>query len=242
MTNEIEKLNENTSIVQSPKQGLEALGDIDMMRRSLDEQQARIKLIHEFIDGNFREGIDYGPADPRNPKPTLLKPGAEIVCKLVGTVPKWRNDFETYKMLGEPKGTVCLICEIVTLNGEVVGEGRGAEEVGNKQRDANKAIKNAEKCAIVDAALYTFGLSGRFTQDDGGRSVTKLTVAKNELMAYVDEKRMGCDSSMSSLVFCQTVVKNYLKKSQAQTVGEVEAVKKTLEAGNYDWATGERVK
>lgn len=224
------------------KQGLEVLGTTEEMGKRLALNSDRLKMVHGFIAENFREGIDFGPADPRNPKATLLKPGAEKVCKLFSTRPTWRMDEDTWKMLGEPKGTVCYLCEIVdNVTGEVVGEGRGAEKVGNKSRDSNKAIKAAEKCSIVDAALYTFGLSELFTQD-GGAPKGDLDSAKLELTSMVEDLRMGIDSELTNNRFIHAVIKDYTKGSTLQTIGAVKAVRKAITDGLYDLTTGERVR
>ena len=232
MTDQIQKYN---------KQGLEVLGTTEEMKARLDLNGERLKLVHEFIDEGFREGIDYGPADPRNPKKTLLKPGAERICKLFNTRPRWRMDEDTWKMLGSPAGTVCYLCEIVdNTTGEVIGEGRGAERVGNVSRDANKSIKIAEKCAIVDAALYTFGLSELFTQD--GPPKKDLDTAKSELTSMVEGLRNGIDSKLTNNRFIHAVISDVTKGSTLQTIGAVKAVRKAITDGLYDLATGERVR
>lgn len=230
----------NEAIQKHDRQGLEVLGDTEEMGRRLALNSERIGIVHKFVDDNFREGIDFGPADPRNPKPTLLKPGAERICKLFNTRATWRMDEDTWRMLGEPKGVVCYLCEIVdNTTGEVVGEGRGAEKVGNKARDANKAIKAAEKCSIVDAALYTFGLSERFTQD-GGAGKKDLDAAKSELTAIVEDVRAGIESELSNNRFIHSVIKDFTHGTSLQTIGAVNAVMKAITDERYDLATGER--
>ena len=229
------------AIQKRNRQGLEVLGTTEEMGRRLALNSERIGMVHEFIAANFREGIDYGPADPRNPKPVLLKPGAERICRLFNTRPTWRMDADTWKMLGESPGVVCYLCEIVdNSTGEVVGEGRGAEKVGNKSRDANKAIKIAEKCALVDAALYTFGLSERFTQD--GAPKKDLDTAKMELISMVEDLRMGINSDLTTNQFIQTVIKDFTKGSSLNSIGAVKAVRTAITDGFYDLTTGERAR
>jgi hypothetical protein len=229
-------------ITKYEKQGLEVLGDTKEMESRLQLNSERLNLVHDFILENFVEGIDYGPADPRNPKPTLLKPGAEKLCKLFNTRPRWKMDEETFKMLGSPAGTICFICEIIdNTTGEVIGEGRGCEKVGNKSRDANKACKNAEKCSLVDCALYTFGLSEKFTQDMAP-SKNKLEDAKQELIAEVSDLRTGCGSSMTALKFLHVVSKQFLNDDGPRSIGAVKALRKAvIEDGLFDLATGERI-
>jgi hypothetical protein len=233
---------EKEGIVTYQKQGLEVLGSKEEMVSRMDDHAEKINLAHDYIKRNFVKGVDYGPADPRNPKPVLLKPGAEKVCQLFNTRPTWRRDLDTWEMLGKPEGTVCFICEIRdNTTGEIVGEGRGAEKVGNKQRDANKVIKIAEKCALVDAALFTFGLSEMFTQDmTPAKNDTEA--AKAELVNDVDLARQGCESTLTTVAFLHEVSKDFLHENGPRSVGAVEALRKVvLEQGKYDLATGQRI-
>ena len=68
-------------------------------------------------------------------------------------------------MLGKPIDLVSYVCTLMTRNGEVVGEGRGARSLKKDGGDANKAIKMAEKSALIDAVLRTGALSEVYTQD-----------------------------------------------------------------------------
>jgi hypothetical protein len=232
----------SNDIQKYEKQGLEVLGDTSQMSSRLKLSEERLELVHAFVVDNFREGIDYGPADPRNPKPVLLKPGAERLCKLFGTRPRWRMDEDTWNMLGSPAGTVCYICEMIdNTTGEIIGEGRGAEKIGNKQRDANKAIKIAEKCALIDCVLYTFGLSEKFTQD-GAPAKNDLDAAKQELINDVGLAREGCESSMTDFAFILAVLKDYFHASKFESKGMIAKFRQVvLEQHLYDLSTGERI-
>jgi len=217
---------------------------VDTMKAAIVLREQQMKVIETYIDDHFLEDVDFGVADDRSPKKTLLKPGAEKICGLFNTRPVWTMDGDTWQMLGSPAGVVCYKCEIIdNTTGAVIGEGRGAEKVGNKARDANKAIKNAEKCAIVDAALYTFHLSQRFTQDMAGRAAneaTKLAVAKEDLKTVVSEARQGLGSDLTDNRFIIAVIASEMNgRKNVQTVGEVEHVKANFR--NYDLATGEKI-
>ena len=56
-------------------------------------------------------------------------------------------------MLGSKDGLLCYTCTLMTRQGEVIGEGRGARSVTQDGGDINKAIKMATKSAQVDAVL-----------------------------------------------------------------------------------------
>ena len=226
----------------NPVVGLSGLGGADSMRERLRKSAEERMVIEEFIMSNFTKGIDYGPADTRNPKDTLLKPGAEKACILFDCHPEWKRDDEVWEMFGKIEGLICLKCLIVdNKTGAIIGEGRGSEKVGNKARDANKTTKAAEKCSLVDAVLYTFALSERFTQDDGKGKVT-LDAAGNKLLSDIGEWRRGCGSSLSDVKFFMIVNMAIVHKKTCNTVAELDAVRKmVLEEFKFDKLTGERI-
>jgi hypothetical protein len=247
----------NSEIQLVETKPLEARGAAEL-KLLCDDTQAKRKVVLEYIKDNFEEGTDYGPSDSRSDKKTLLKPGAEKVCRLFDTRPVWRKDSDTWEMLGSPAGTVCYICEIIhNPTGRVVGEGRGAEKVGNKSRDANKAIKAAEKCALVDAALYTFCLSELFTQDieeqagrleaqDGDEQDTPATQKdKHTLYLVVDAHRKSRKCSDMSTKATNGLIKSVIltefQKGTIDTMKELVRVREAITGGQYDLDTGEKI-
>ena len=229
--------------VEAKQSGLAVLGDIEEMTLQMQAQSERLALAHQFIETNFVAGIDYGLADPRTDKPTLLKPGAEKVCKLFNTHPTWHRDLDTWEMMGSTPGIACYICEIVhNITGLVVGEGRGAGTIKDAGRDANKTIKIAEKRAIVDAALYTFGLSERFTQDGGAQKVS-LEDKKRVFSREVAELRGGIESELSDNAWIITVLEKNNHMKHIPTEGALNRIRKAIfDKKMFDLSTGEFVK
>jgi hypothetical protein len=224
--------------------GLQGLGGAESMRQKLEEYDKIREVILDYIERNLVKDIDFGWTDERSKdKSTLKKPGAEKVCRMFNTHPRWVRDYDMWEMAGKPTGTIFLMCQIVDNDtGKVIGEGRGAAKIGEKARDANKTIKNAEKCSLVDAALYTFMLSEKFTQDDGGKQKSVIDDHKTELMADVELLRAGTPSELSDLSWIHTVVKNELHISRLQTIGQVIHMRKALfEEKRYDLSTGEMI-
>ena len=226
-------------LAQVSTAGLSVLGGAESMRHKLEEYEAIRAVILDYIERNFVEGIDYGPSDPRSDKKTLLKPGAEKVCRMFNTHPTWTRDNDTWEMLGKPEGVCCYLCQIIdNSSGKIVGEGRGAEKVGNKARDVNKTIKIAEKCSIVDAALYTFTLSEKFTQD-AGTSGTDLANHKKSLMSDIQILRAGIVSDKTDLAWLTGVMDQEIHKKRIDTIGELMHLRKAiLEQKKYDFQTG----
>jgi hypothetical protein len=144
-------------------------------------QEKNRALITEFIRKQLIEGTDYGKIhiksscvhkyDPERctdqshwSKKMLFKPGMEKIFSLLMLSSRLERDLETMEMLGGMKNLVAYVC-VIYRNGVAIGEGRGAAEVGERGRDANSAIKIAEKRARMDACL-SLGFSEFFTSED----------------------------------------------------------------------------
>jgi hypothetical protein len=123
-------------------------------------------LLTTYIREHLQEGIDYYTltVGGKVAKPSLSKAGSEKFVQLFQVHPRFRQDEETWEMLGRPAGVICYLCTLHTADGRCVGEGRGARDVG-KDKDINKAIKMAQKSAQIDAVLRLGALSDAFTQD-----------------------------------------------------------------------------
>jgi hypothetical protein len=140
----------------------------EALRRLVAAEEERREIIREFIARNLKSGTDYGTVQSggRESKPSLFKPGAEKICLLFQLRPRFVGDRATLAMAGGRPGVFAYICRLIDPTGRVVGEGRGAAEL--TERDGwtvNNAIKIAEKRAQVDAVLRVAGLSEIFTQD-----------------------------------------------------------------------------
>ena len=96
-------------------------------------------------------------------KKSLAKGGAEKIASIFKWTAKFDKDTESLEMLGGAPGLVAFKCTL--MNGQYVGEGRGAAMLARNNGDPNKTLKMAEKSAFIDAVLRSSGLSDFFTQD-----------------------------------------------------------------------------
>lgn len=224
--------------------GLAGLGGIDAMRVSMDENLKIYEMIISFVNEKFIEGIDYGKGDPRSEKKTLLKPGAEKMCRLFDTHPEWFVDREMWEMAGCSKDVLFFICRIVKNdNGKIIGEGRGACSIGvsfNGQaaKDPNGAVKFGKKRSLVDAVLSTFMLSERFTQDL--EEIKSFIDVKAQFFIGVQKMRSGIKSDLTDNAFIRKVCENVIHKKMITTKNELDLV--TNSVSLYDFATGELAK
>lgn len=145
----------------------------------------QMSLIKQVMEQNMEKGHDYGviPGTKGN-KPTLLKPGAEKLCKLFFLAPTYA---EKETDLGNGHKDCSYICSITQIHtGRVWGEGIGScstmeskyryrKDFSGKGRVENPDIadqwntvrKMGKKRAFVDAILTVTAASAIFTQDVG---------------------------------------------------------------------------
>ncbi|ABA56556.1 hypothetical protein Noc_A0043 (plasmid) [Nitrosococcus oceani ATCC 19707] len=163
------------------------------------------------------EGVDYGrihsvgknkcqyaaqgkagecPNSKHWSKPSLLKPGAEKICGMLGVTVRFPTlpDYEQAAISGAGIKQVILRCEIKNTSGLVMADGVGARNASKDGDDLNKTLKMAEKSAMIDAVLRMAGLSEVFTQDleDGAQSRIGADSHKNS------EKNRSQDQSTQS--------------------------------------------
>jgi hypothetical protein len=141
------------------------------MEALIDLAERSRTLLEQWIRRNMQPGLHYGiiplPDGQAPSKPTLLKPGAELVAQLYQWRIHFTADLDSLQMYGPAAGgTFAYICHVIDQEGRTVGQGRGVAEL--RERDmlnANKSVKMAEKRAMVDAILRCAALSQWFTQD-----------------------------------------------------------------------------
>ena len=118
--------------------------------------------ILQFVRGKERAV----PRDQWRAKPSLYKAGALLLMDLLKLRATFQADKDAWEQLGSKPGHLVFECELVNpATGEVVGEGRGVFEVGEKKMGSNAAIKMSQKRALIDAVLRTTALADLFTQD-----------------------------------------------------------------------------
>ena len=138
---------------------------------TLDEARERIKMLQTFVAEMMVEGVDYGKI-PGCPKPTLLKPGAEKLCDIMGyskevevvnRLEDWQNGIFHYEV------KVRLISKRTgILEAEGIGSCNSREKKYANQDPytlVNTLMKMADKRGFVSAILCSTRSSNIFTQD-----------------------------------------------------------------------------
>jgi len=129
------------------------------------------KTMTAFVQAQMKKDVDFGVI-PGTRKPTLLKPGAEKLCRLFSL----RSNYELIHFITDFEKPIFHYHYRCTLvrQGEVVGQGDGScnskEKKYEKQKYkiydlTNTICKMAQKRALVAAVLSSCGASAFFTQD-----------------------------------------------------------------------------
>lgn len=141
--------------------------DARTLEQSMQAWSAQRQVVKRFLQQELVEGTDYYTLriGGKATKPALSKAGSEKFMALFQLHATFSQDSATWTMLGQPQGTLCYVCTLHTRGGELIGEGRGARKLQQDNGDINKAVKMAQKSAMVDAILRTGALSDVFTQD-----------------------------------------------------------------------------
>jgi len=148
-------------------------GPLDMepiaFRAGLDRRKENRQALMEWIRASLVEKIDYGRIYTKRglSRPSLLKPGAEKICGMLGVFTTFPTltEYEQAVLKGIEIKSVVLRCALLDSRGVIVAEGVGARSLAQDNGDLNKALKMAEKSAHIDATLRMAGLSEVFTQD-----------------------------------------------------------------------------
>jgi hypothetical protein len=163
--------------------------DIQAFRDRIAFEGARIDAMKGFIQSQMVVGTHYGKIPGTNGKPTLLKPGAELLTNIHGMNPRFEETervydrtatkhWEKYEKKGDCRGYIkySYRCTLHRTRpdgiGIQVGEGVGTCNNWEKKYltvDADDAentiMKMAKKRAFIDAVLTATRTSDFFTQD-----------------------------------------------------------------------------
>jgi hypothetical protein len=212
----------------------------------------------EYIKSVLKDGQDYGVI-PGTDRSTLFKAGAESVLAGFGCIAmheiveseidhdRQNTYINRYKEVCKSEGLYRYVVRtkiIHRASGEVVGSGMGSCSTMEskyiwKPRDAeNTALKMAQKRALVDAVLSTFGLSDRFTQDvdDVDTSAPDPEQeAKDKAVAYAKKLGIGPEEMGRLKEACKARgKKSYVYLNDHEEYGTTDKADVWRELGDLD--------
>ena len=173
---------------------------------SVSNIRQRIQAVQEVMRGVMKEGTHYGTI-PGTPKPSLWKPGAEVLCLTFRLAPildsrvvaddlecEWA--YTAYKRDGSIVEGNCVgffeveaSCTISNLDGAPLS--RCSARCNNREKQyrslslfeiRNTVQKMAEKRAFVSAVLLATGASDIFTQDL--EDLPGLVISQSEIKVF----------------------------------------------------------
>jgi len=141
----------------------------EQFKAGLARRKENRKALMGWVGKALVEDVDFGSITIKGHKsrPSLMKPGAEKICGMLGLTPTFPTlrDYEQIILEGKPIKLIVIRCEMMSGAGQKIAEGVGARDVTKDYGDLNKALKMALKSAQIDATLRCAGLSEIFTQD-----------------------------------------------------------------------------
>lgn len=200
--------------------------------KKVQEILKKINLFRKLMHKALTQGVDYGIIPGTN-KPTLLKPGAEKIQRILEVTTEFEiieeiedceREFFAYKMK-------CTVYR----NGNKMTDGFGScntREKKYRNQDAytisNTCLKMAKKRALVDAIISFGSLSDVFTQDmedidiNGApiqNSAAKITTDASGLITENQAKRMFALSKGQHQIVSEEIKKfGYLKSSEVMKI------------------------
>ena len=222
------EVREERGLVRRPVSAVEAAGTTALAEMSDTEFEARliqIKRGRERVDRIhkelMREGVDYGVI-PGTKNPTLLKPGAEILCQAYKLVPEFVLDHQYGDGEARPDLRVVSRCllHLGSLDGPVVGDGNGAAnswETRYRYRQGERKCPTCHKSGSVIKGKDEYGggwlcyrkkggCGAKF--DDGDERIESQEVGQIEnpdpydldvTLVKMSEKRSQVDATLRAL-------------------------------------------
>lgn len=164
------------------------LSVIDQPPVPAERLKQQVTAIMDAMKGVMVEKLHYGVIPGTGDKPTLLKPGAEVICMMFRLIPTFE---ETRVELPNGHVEYRIKCVLLTPNGLVAGQGSGScSTLESKYRYRNEARKcpSCGKEAIIKGkAEYgggwlcfkkKDGCGAKFAEDD--KAITEQVAGKIE--------------------------------------------------------------
>lgn len=207
-----------------------------------------ISSFQAIVKSQFKDKHHYGIIPGTGKKPTLLKPGAEVIVTLLGLSTEFNIISCTRDFEGEFFDYV-IKCTL-KRNGEHIAEGLGSannretkfvRDEGKAASMDNNVLKMAKKRALVDAALQVGSLSDVFTQDFDdlpqeditGKAATNNSVENQmeKVITLSQAKRMFAVAKGNSDLVRRVLDDYGYEKSDQVKVKDYDNIVKDIESG-----------
>lgn len=154
---------------------------INITQENVKRQLEAISVFQSLIKSQFKDGFHMGIIPGTGKKPTLLQPGAQVICTLLGLQPRYAI-IEKTRDFKSGLFEYIIQCQLIGSDGLIHAESiasansfetkfqreakynENGERLGIGNMD-NTVLKMAQKRALVAASLFIGNLSDVFTQD-----------------------------------------------------------------------------
>ena len=115
-------------VIEMPRREAAGLAAGEVHRLSASEIRERVNLVQQVMQAIMKKDTHYGTI-PGTPKPTLYKPGAEVLCVTFRVAPKYRVEDLSTDLVARFRVTCLGVHQTTNIElGEGVGECSSAEE------------------------------------------------------------------------------------------------------------------
>lgn len=156
MSSELVVVDAQPVAVQKEQAGMLAMAtmseaEFDVRLVALKRGQDRIKRIKQEL---MEEGAHYGVI-PGTKKPTLLKPGAEVLCSIYGLRPDFVPTIEAGDGVTTPTLRVTMRCELHLgdIAGPVVAVGYGSANSWERKHRYRRGERACPACGVVGQVI-----------------------------------------------------------------------------------------
>lgn len=156
MSSEMVVVDAQPVAVQKEQAGMLAMAtmseaEFDVRLVALKRGQDRIKRIKQEL---MEEGAHYGVI-PGTKKPTLLKPGAEVLCSIYGLRPDFVPTIEAGDGVATPTLRVTMRCELHLgdIAGPVVAVGYGSANSWERKHRYRRGERACPACGVVGQVI-----------------------------------------------------------------------------------------
>ncbi len=170
------------------------------MATSPADAMKRLQQLQAFVKEVMREGIDYGTI-PGTDKPTLLQPGAQMLCEIYGFAQSFQ-DVRCIEDWDKPLFHYEVKCVLTSRRDEsFVGDGIGSCNSKEKKYVGRWAFENEIPAGLAKNTLKR--REGKSKKN--GRPYTQFFIPNDEIFSLVNTiKKMACKRALVMAVIGAT--------------------------------------
>ena len=213
----------------------------NITEETITAQLKAISAFQSLIKSQFKENFHMGVIPGTGKKPTLLQPGAQVICTLLSLQPRY-SIVEKTRDFKSGLFEYIVQCQLIGGDGLIHAESiasansfeakfqreakynENGERLGIGNMD-NTVLKMAQKRALVAAALFIGNLSDVFTQDFDDADIRDLNGNEAKTNSVEDSREKPITKSQATRMYaisngngdlCKKVIAKYGYNSSSE--------------------------